>query len=209
MKWPAALALAFGIAGYSLGWFDGVNPRSVRDFVLSFGLLAPLAFIALFTVAPLAPFFNAVLAMAGGLIFGLWQGSALIMLGAFCGGTVGFWIARKFGDWVRKRKKGPNLQGLEREMRKNGFLIVLLLRLIPLVPFDLISYGAGFSSIRYRDYILATMLGIIPGVLVYANIGANALQIDSQGFYLALALLVGLTVVSLLLKKRLKDRLSL
>ena len=204
---PAALALA--ALGYCLGWFDGVTPQSIRDFVLGFGSLAPLVFIALFTVAPLVPFFSAVLAVAGGMIFGLWQGSALIMTGALCGGSAAFWIARTCGDRLRARKNNPNLQKLERSMERNGFLMIFLLRLIPLIPYDLISYGAGFSGIKYRDYILGTLLGIIPGVLAYANIGANALEVNSRAFYLAVGLLVTLTVLSLFLKKRLRNNLGI
>lgn len=208
-KCLVAFFLATGVAGYYLGWFAGVNPHSIRDFVLGFGVLAPLAFIGLFTVAPLAPFFNAVLALAGGLIFGFWQGSALIMAGALSGGTAGFWIARQFGGWLRKRENYSGFHKLERAMAGNGFLIVFLLRLIPLIPYDIISYGAGFSTVRYRDYILGTALGIIPGVLVYANIGANALEISSWKFYLAVGLLIALSAISLLLKKHVRNKLDL
>ena len=206
MRWLAAFFLALGCVGYFGGYFDGITPQGIREFVRGFGALAPLVFLVLFALAPLAPFFNAVLAMAGGLIFGLWQGSVLIMLGALCGGTLGFWIARTFGDWLRARKPSVSAHQLERGMERNGFCIVFLLRLIPLIPFDVISYGAGFSRMRYREYILATLLGIVPGVLVYANIGANALDVHSWGFYAALGLLAGLTALSLVLKKRLRRR---
>lgn len=85
----------------------------------------------------------------------------------------------------------------------------MLLRLVSLITFGLISYGAGFSTVRYRNYISVTMLGIIPGVLIYANTGANALKINSCGFYLSVALLAGLIAIFLLLKKRLWRKLDM
>lgn len=91
-------------------------------------------------------------------------------------------------------------------MKKNGFLIVFLLRLVPLVPFDIISYSAGFSSIRFRDFISATLVGIIPGVVVYANIGAQSLAFGTNSFYLSIAFLVGLIVFSLIFKKQVKRK---
>ena len=81
-------------------------------------------------------------------------------------------------------------------------MIVFLLRLIPLIPFDAISYGAGLSKIRYMDFLGATCIGILPGVLVYSNIGDKSLDIYSADFYLSLAILALLVAVSHYAKKR-------
>jgi len=80
----------------------------------------------------------------------------------------------------------------------------LMLRLIPLFPFDVISYGAGFSNIKYRDYILATIVGIIPGVLVFTNIGTQVSKIGSFEFYISISMLVLLVVCGNLFKDKLK-----
>lgn len=198
----------------------GLDVGKVGEYIRSFGIWAPLFSFALmvfqFIVAPLPAFvitfanaavFGWVLggalswssAMAGGLLFDFWKGSALIMIGALCNGMVGSRLAGIFDG--RLRNRAPGLENLEREIRCNGFLVVFLLRFIPLLPCDLISYGAGFSGIGYR--ILATALGIVPGVLVYANIGANAFAVNSAGFYLSVGLLAALAGLSLILKKRL------
>lgn len=213
MKWFFAAIIILGLIGYCAGAFEYVTPERIRLFVLSFGWLAPLVFIILFSLAPLAPFFSAVLAIAGGLIFGFWVGSLLIMIGALCGSTVGFYIARYSSRLLkqlprRKQVDQEKMQQLQNRMTQNGFFVVLVLRLIPLIPFDLLSYAAGFSRIRYRDFFFATFLGMIPGVLVYANIGANTLQINSTGFYVSIALLIALTVFALLLKQWIQKKFT-
>ncbi len=193
---------------YYLDIFSFASPEQVKEFVLSYGIWAPLIFIILFTFVPLTLFPDAILAIAGGLIFGFGMGSVYIMIGALCGATLSFYIARFYGSWLREKLQGEKFLNIDEQVKENGFLIVFLLRLIPLVPFDIISYSAGFSSIKYKDFILATCVGIIPGVLVYANIGAQSLAFGSNSFYLSLALLLGLIILSMLFKKRVQKRLN-
>ncbi|HCQ90330.1 MAG TPA: TVP38/TMEM64 family protein, partial [Clostridium sp.] len=87
---------------------------------------------------------------------------------------------------------------------RNEFLTILILRLIPLIPFDVISYGAGFSKIKYKNFISATILGIIPGVVVFTNLGDKSLNFKSIEFLCAIGLLIALLLISLLLKKKTK-----
>jgi len=87
-------------------------------------------------------------------------------------------------------------------MKKGGFFLVFILRLIPLFPFDVISYVAGFSGVKFKDFALATILGTIPGIFVFVNVGDKATDISSSNFYLSIALLVGLFVLSFFLKKK-------
>lgn len=206
--------LVFIVLGFLIGLFyymdifSFTNPLQIKEFVLSYGVFAPIIFIILFTFVPLTLFPDAILAIAGGLIFGLFEGSIYIMIGALCGATLSFYLARFYGSWLRKKLKGEKFLNIDEQVKNNGFLIIFLLRLIPLVPFDIISYSAGFSSIRYKDFILATFIGIIPGVLVYANIGAQSLEFGSNNFYFSIALLIGLIVISMLFKKRVQKKLQ-
>jgi len=191
---------------YYLDLFSFTDPAQIRDYILSFGSFAPIVFIILFTIVPLTLFPDAILAIAGGLIFGLYEGSIYIMIGALCGSTLSFYIARWYGSWIKEKLKNETFLDIDKNIKKNGFLIIFLLRLVPLVPFDIISYSAGFSSIKYRDFILATFIGIIPGVVVYANIGAESLNLGSSSFYFSIAFLIGLIVVSMMFKNKLKKR---
>ena len=87
-------------------------------------------------------------------------------------------------------------------INSKGFFVVLMLRLIPLFPFDIISYGAGLTSIKYKDFLLATIIGTIPGILVFTNIGAQSVNIGSNGFYMSIMALILLVIASIFLKNK-------
>jgi len=193
---------------YKSGIISYEQVVTIKEFVQSFGIYAPLMFILLFTLAPLIFFPDGILALAGGLIFGFGLGSVYIMLGALCGGTLSFYLARMYGKKMHEKLSHEKLIHFQQRVKKHGFVMILLLRLVPLVPFNIISYSAGFSTIRYRDFFFATLLGMIPGVLVYANIGAQSLGIGTKEFWIALGLLVALIVISLVLKGFVKKRLE-
>lgn len=193
---------------YKNGILSFSQVESIKTFVLSFGIYAPLIFILLFTLAPLIFFPDGILALAGGLIFGFAWGSFYIVLGALCGGTLSFYLVRLYGNKMREKLAHEKLINFQTRVKKHGFVMILLLRLVPLVPFNIISYSAGFSTIRYRDFFFATLLGMFPGVLVYANIGAQSLSFGSREFYISVGLLIVLVVVSMVLKQRVKKRLE-
>jgi len=199
------IAFVFGSL-YYFDIFSFTNLSEIRKYVLSYGDFAPIVFIILFTIVPLTLFPDALLAIAGGLIFGLYEGSIYIMIGALFGATLSFYISRFYGSWLKNKLKNEKFLDIDNSIKKNGFLIIFLLRLVPLVPFDIISYSAGFSSIKYKDFILATFIGIIPGVVVYANIGAESLNIGTNSFYLSVACLLSLAVISMMFKKKIKER---
>lgn len=193
---------------YQSGILSYEQVEQIRSFVLDFGLYAPLVFIVLFTFAPLVFFPDGILALAGGLIFGFAWGSFYIILGALCGGTLSFYLARLYGNTMRKKLSHEKLINFQKSVQKHGFIMILLLRLVPLVPFNIISYSAGFSTIRYRDFFFATLLGMTPGVFVYANIGAQSLDFGSREFYIAVGLLIALVVISMTLKQWVKKRIE-
>ncbi len=182
--------------------FNLTNLESVRTFILSFGVLAPLIYILMFTLIPLTLFPDAILAISAGTIFGVFWGSVYTIIGAICGASLSFLIARYLGrDWVLKliHHKG---QWFDEGVEKQGFLIILVLRLVPLIPFDIISYGAGLSKIKLKDFLAGSIIGIIPGVVIYVNLGDKALDVHSPAFIVSIALLVGLFSLSYLLKKK-------
>lgn len=193
---------------YQSGILSYEQVEQIRSFVLGFGLYAPLVFIVLFTFAPLIFFPDGILALAGGLIFGFAWGSFYIILGALCGGTLSFYLARLYGNTMREKLSHEKLINFQKSVQKHGFIMILLLRLVPLVPFNIISYSAGFSTIRYRDFFFATLLGMTPGVFVYANIGAQSLDFGSREFYIAVGLLIALVVISMTLKQWVKKRIE-
>ncbi|ERI93817.1 SNARE-like domain protein [Clostridiales bacterium oral taxon 876 str. F0540] len=187
--------------------FKSYSSKDIKLFLDSLGMLAPIVYIVLFTFVPLTFFPDSVLAIAGGMAFGLIKGSLLTIIGALCGGTLAFFIARYLGQDVIKRFIKKDISILGKHTQEKGFWAILVLRLIPLVPFDVISYSAGLSEVKYKDFLLATLLGIIPGVMVFSNIGDKSLEIGSFQFYISIALLIILLVVSALFKKKISQRI--
>ncbi|DAB36454.1 MAG TPA: hypothetical protein CFH80_04745 [Sulfurospirillum cavolei] len=207
----ALLFLAFGLLMfffYRSGILSFEQVEAIKAFVLSFGMYAPLIFIVLFTLAPLVFFPDGILALAGGLIFGFTIGSVYIIVGALCGGSLSFFLARWYGKKMHEKLSNEKLIHFHRSVQSHGFLMILLLRLVPLVPFNIISYSAGFSTIRYRDFFFATFLGMMPGVFVYANIGAKTLAFGTADFWMSIALMVLLVIVSMLLRGYVQKRVK-
>ena len=184
--------------------FQYATPEQLRDFIASYKVLAPFVYILLFTFVPLTLFPDSVLAISGGMCFGLFWGFVYTMIGAVCGGTLAFYLSRGIGRKLVKTFSKKEADKLSTIINERGFIIVLMLRLIPLFPFDVISYGAGFSNIKYRDYLLATIVGIIPGVLVFTNIGTQVSKIGSFEFYISISMLVLLVVCGNFFKDKLK-----
>lgn len=178
------------------------TPENIKNFVDSYGTFSPIIYIILFTFIPLTFFPDSILAIAGGMCFGMVGGFIYTMIGAILGGTLPFFLAKTLGHKISNKFIKKDLSNLENAIKRRGFVLVFVLRLIPLFPFDVISYAAGFSRVKFKDFALATLLGIIPGIFVFINIGDKATQIGSSSFYVSIALLVGLIVMSYVLKKK-------
>ena len=196
-----------GIGG--LVWlFSRIDPTDIQAFVAGFGPWAPVVYIALFALLPAMFFPVAVLALAGGLLFGLWAGSMYTFLGAMINCTVMFLLARTVGyekvkSLVESRLSEKWQNRLNAAAGREGFLLLIILRLIPAVPYNLINYAFGLTRMSYGAYLLGSAMGIIPGTLVFINIGDKAMDVTSPGFWVAMGLLVLLLVVTTVLGKKL------
>lgn len=112
----------------------------------------------------------AVFSVAGGMLFGAVKGFILNLIGLFISATTVFFIARYLGKgFIYKILKGKMLK-LDNQLKCNGFKFMVLFRMIPIFPFDLLSLAAGVSSIKYRDFICGSVLGSIPEILCYSLI---------------------------------------
>jgi uncharacterized membrane protein YdjX (TVP38/TMEM64 family) len=178
------------------------TPENVKVFVECYGVFSPVIYIILFTFVPLTLFPDSILAIAGGMCFGMVGGFIYTMIGASFGGALSFFLARTLGHKVFNKFIKKDISKLEAAIKNKGFALVFALRLIPLFPFDVISYAAGFSGVKFKDFALATILGTIPGIFVFINIGDKSAQTTSSSFYVSIALLIGLLVISYALKKR-------
>ena len=192
-----------------LCWYLGtlVTPQELQSLLQGLGSWAAIAYIGLFAVLPAFFFPVAVLALAGGLLFGLWRGSLYTFLGAIVNCSLMFYLARHAGrkqvEALVRQKLSPVWQKRLEELNSGGgFLFLIILRLIPAVPYNLINYAFGLSSMSFGTYLLASVIGIIPGTFAFINIGDKALDVSSPDFWIAIGLLALLLVVTGFLGKK-------
>ncbi len=188
-------------------FFKDFGSAKIRDYVDSYGVFAPIAYILLFSVLPIAFFPVPILALAGGLSFGLIDGTIYTIIGAMINSTIMFLLARfvardTVSSYLRKKLPPRWKDKLELSSGKEGFYLLLVLRLIPLIPYNMINYVFGLTSMSFVSYSLATLLGIIPGTLVFLNIGDKAIDYKSPEFLISIFLLVALILVSGYFAKR-------
>ena len=199
------LLLILAGAGIYLGTV--ISPEALEECLLRWNRWAPIAYIGLFTVLPAFFFPVAVLALAGGLLFGLWWGSLYTFIGAMLNCTVMFFLARYAGrsrvEALIEKKLSPQWQQRIQNLNSSGgFLLLVILRLIPAVPYNLINYAFGLTAMPWRTYIIGSAIGIIPGTLAFINIGDKAMDVTSPDFWIAVGLLGLLLVVTGILGKR-------
>ena len=188
--------------------FSEISPEDIQAQLRETGSWAPVLYLLFFTFLPAIFFPVAVLALAGGLVFGLIEGSVYTLIGAALNCAFMFIIARKFMPDEKRQelsqKFGPKWQKrLQKSAGRSSFILLVILRLIPLFPYNLINYGFALTSMSFRNYMIASMIGIIPGTLVFVNLGENALDPASPKFWLALGLLVLLIIVTSWVGKKL------
>ncbi len=142
-------------------------------WIKTLGHLAPIAFIIIYNLATILLIPGSILTLGGGAIFGLVWGSIYVLIAATLGATLAFLIGRYLSrDWVRRQlDKHPQFKAIEAAVAKEGWKIVMLTRLSPLFPFNLLNYAFGITGVSIQDYILGSV-GMIPGTVLYVYIGS-------------------------------------
>jgi len=187
-----------------------LNPKYIKQYISHFGVWAPVVFLILYSIKSFIIFIPAgVFMLAAGLSFGTMFGAIILIIGTILSSTIGFVFARYFGkDYVQKRLQNTKFSDVGKKIAEKGFLIILLLRLVPILPYDVINYICGLSKIRYRDFILATFIGTVPACFLYAYLGENILKPFSKGFYLSLCLVIVISLTPVLFAKSIKEFLQ-
>ncbi len=160
-----AALLLFGqrVAGYLpefSAWVDGL------------GLWGPVVFVLGYAVATVAFIPGSLLTLAGGAIFGLGEGTAFVFAGASLGATGAFLASRYLvrGAVERRVAAEPRFAAIDRAVGREGFKIVVLLRLTPVVPFVLLNYALGLTRVKLSHYVGA-FVGMFPATLLYVYYG--------------------------------------
>lgn len=143
-------------------------------WVDSLGAWGPLVFAAGYVIATLAFVPGSILTLSAGALFGVWRGALLVFVCATLGASAAFLLGRSAARRAieRRLERYPRFASIDRAVARNGFRTVLLLRLSPVFPFNLLNYALGLTRVRFRDFFAAS-IGMIPGTLLYASIGSG------------------------------------
>ncbi len=139
---------------------------------LSDNTYGPLLFILLYTLRPLIFFSALVLTVGAGFLYGPVLGIVYTILGANLGASLAYLIGTFFGRGLLPTSGEGRLQTYAERLRNNAFETVLTMRFL-FLPYDLVNYLAGFLRVRYTPFILATVLGSLPGTVAFVLFGAS------------------------------------
>ncbi len=194
----AAVVVLWSTGSGEFLWDLFSDRERIQRVVGNAGLLGPVVYVVLLVVqAVVAPLPAPALAMGAGYSFGIYEGFLLTWFGALLGGVISFWISRWIGrDFVAGSER---MQRLDRYVDQHGAITIFVLRLLPLVSFDAISYAAGLSSISFWRFLVATALGMLPGTFAFVYLGGAS---SSTGFALVLIGLAVLATAAYLYQRR-------
>lgn len=156
--------------------------RNALQWVDNLGAVAPLVFILIYVIATVAFLPGSVITLGAGVLFGVIQGSVYVFIGATLGATLAFLVGRYLArGWIsNKIASNQKFQAIDQAVGREGLKIVLLTRLSPIFPFNILNYGFGVTGVSLKDYVLGSV-GMIPGTIMYVYIGSLAGSIATIG----------------------------
>jgi uncharacterized membrane protein YdjX (TVP38/TMEM64 family) len=147
---------------------------SFNDWVGQMGVAGIFIFIAVYAIATVLLVPGSILTIGAGFAFGLWKGFLAVSAGATLGAALAFLVARFIArDRIEAMaKKNDKFRRIDSAIGKQGAKLVFLLRLSPVIPFNLSNYFYGLTGVKFWPYVLASWIGMMPGTFLYVYIGA-------------------------------------
>lgn len=172
-------ALVAAIAALLIGFkYLPVNDYlgSFLEYIQSLGVWGPVLLVGAYVVATVLMAPGLILTLGAGFAFGVVTGTIAVSIGSVIGATAAFLIGRYFArDFVEQQTKNfPKFAAVDRAVETSGFKIVMLTRLSPVFPFNVLNYLYGATKVSLRDYVLASWIGMLPGTVMYVYFGTVA-----------------------------------
>jgi uncharacterized membrane protein YdjX (TVP38/TMEM64 family) len=143
----------------------------LRDWATSVGPWFPLAFLAAHIVVTVFPFPRTAFTLSAGLLFGPYLGVPLAVLASTLSAVIALLLVRAAGWQLSRLVRHPRVDSLDARLRERGWPAVMSMRMIPAVPFSVANYAAGASAVRVLPYMLATLVGLLPGTAAVVILG--------------------------------------
>jgi uncharacterized membrane protein YdjX (TVP38/TMEM64 family) len=189
--------------GLAVGGTDGARDLLTEVGESNWGFVAFVAVYAL-SVVLLLP--GTLGTLTAGAVFGFPLGAVAALAGATIGSACAFIISRAMGREGAQSLFGSRLSNVDDFIGRNDFTSILILRLMPIVPFNLLNYGSGITSVRFSRYVLASAIGMAPATLLATGLGDQADNPTGMTFLILLGLLLVVLVGSGWWAKRLRDQ---
>lgn len=198
------LVLVVIFIGYKL--LPYMDTQAIHAWVDSYGRLAPIFYIGLWTVLPIFLFPVPPLALPGGILFGLVEGSIYTLIGVFLNASLMYFMTKglfknQVKNFLYPRLPESVLSRLYLKEQRSLWMFFFILRFLPIISYNLINYAAGLTEINYKNHITSTLIGVIPGTIAYINFGDKMLDPKSSDFIIAIGFVVLIVVISLLVAK--------
>jgi uncharacterized membrane protein YdjX (TVP38/TMEM64 family) len=200
-KRHAVIGLLLGAGVLALFFLTDLKQglQEALRYVDSLGVWGPVVFVLVYVVACVFLLPGSVLTLGAGALFGLWKGTLLVSVASVSGATVAFLIGRYFArDWAEERLQAfPKFDLINRAVAKDGWKVVLLTRLSPAFPFVIMNYAYGLTRVSFKDYVLASWIGMLPGTVLFVYLGSLASAgAQAEGKSMAQWLLLGVGLVA-------------
>lgn len=156
---------------------------SSLDWIASLGPWGPITFIGIYILSTIFLIPGSILTLGAGALFGIIWGAIYVSVGATIGAAVAFLIGRYLArGWVEQRiKTNPKFEAIDRAVAREGWKIIMLARLSPIFPFNLLNYASSLTQVSFKDYFVATWIGITPGTILYVYLGSLASSLAMLG----------------------------
>jgi len=221
-RWMVAIALVAGLVTAALTLPIDDWLLALVGWVRAVGAAGVAVYAAVYVTATLLLLPGSALTAGAGFAYGPLWGALLVSPVSVLAATLAFVLGRTVArDWVARRvSRAPRFAAVDEAIGHSGFKIVLLLRLSPLFPFNLLNYGLGLTRVRLRDYVLGSFLGMLPGTALYVYLGSlvtsasELLSGKSSGagalgqalYWVGLAATIAVTVLVTRVARRALDR---
>ncbi len=179
-----------GFALFS-GSISLLTPSNIEEFITAFGIFAPIIFIIvgfIRVIFPIVP--GSVMDIISGYLFGTVFGIIYSYIAVFFASLFSFYLSRKLGrNFIKRFIHGRDLKHLNHFIKKKGIIALIVVRLIPFFPADAVNFVSGISKLTYKQFIIGTLVGLAPGLMVFNMFGSN-LASGNFDFRLVLFLII-------------------
>ena len=172
-----------------------IDLKKLQVLLNKMGTWAPIIYVILYTLATLLILPSTPLNLTAGALFGTWWGTFWTTIAAILAAISSFAFTRTLGRKYITQKLAGKWEAMDAEISQGGLFYLFAIRLLPIIPYGIVNFTAGLTSIRFRDYLIGTTLGTIPGILPFIMIGAGFRSLNQGNIF---HLLCGFTLTGML-----------